>query len=193
MTRILLYLIIFLFLVTKVNSQVDDNLKDQTIDYSFTLGIGLSSDLDSIAKHNDRSGLALNLKFLVQSYNHLSLGLETAYINISKFREKNVQTDYGSTDVDNRLTAIPILFVAQHKLYYFQIFGGYGPAYIISSIDCFDDKSVSTEWDYSLMAGISYSYNFHSKISINLDFKYYTIPSLYKNILNGQLSFTYKL
>lgn len=187
-----IYIIVILLNLNIIRSEEFQDFSEN-INYSITMGIGLSSDLDSISKHTDRSGLAFNLKFLIKSYTNLSLGLETSFINISKFKFKNVQTNYGITDIDNSLTAIPILFVAQHKLYFLEIYGGYGPALVMSKINSFGEISESSEWDYSLMAGIQYSYNINPNLSINIEGKYYTIPPLFKNILNGHLSFSYKL
>lgn len=187
--------IIFLFFICFSNlkgSEIADS-NDRDINYSFTFGVGLSADIDSIARHTDRSGIAFNFKFMVESFTDLSLGIEASYINISKFKQKNAQTIYGLTDIDNRLTAIPIILVAQHKLFIFQIYGGYGPSYVISEINSFGERSLSSEWDYSLMAGLSYSYNINKNIKINAEGKYYAIPSLFKNILNGQISITYTL
>lgn len=187
-----IYIILILLNLNIIKSaELQDS--SESINYSITMGIGLSSDLDSISKHTDRSGLAFNLKFLVKSYTNLSMGFEISYINISKFKQKNVPTVYGLTDIDNSLTAIPILLVAQHKLYFLEVFGGYGPSFVMSKIDSFGEKSNSNEWDYSLMAGIQYSYNINPNFSVNIEGKYYTIPPLFKNILNANISLTYKL
>jgi len=187
------FILLFLLNISVVFSSEISDSTNQNIDFSFTFGIGISADMDSISKHTDRSGLAFNFKFLVESFTNLSLGIETSYINISKFKQKNATTIYGLTDIDNQLTAIPILFIAQHKISFLQIFGGYGPSYIISEINSFGEQSISSEWDYSLLVGISYSYKINPQIAINAEAKYYTIPPLFKNILNGQISLTYTL
>jgi len=161
--------------------------------FALYLNAGYSSDMDSVAKRMDRTGLALSTRIMLSSKHPFSLGIELAYLNISHYKEKNVNTQFGITDIDNKLNCLPLLFIVNYKMFNFDVSGGYGPVYINSQINAFGEISQSSEWDYALMFSLGYNFKIIDNLSLNVTFKYLNIPPLFKELLSLQAGILLKL
>ena len=188
--KIKFYIILFLSIFGNLLAEEYDSLTIKR-NFSLYLNAGISSDLDSIAKHSDRTGIAISIRFMWEPEHLLKVGVETSLLNITSFKQKNADTEFGKTDIDNKLRTIPILMIAEMELWDIGIIGGYGPAYVYSEINAFDESSVSGEWDYCLMAGLNYSYLIYDKFYIDAEAKYYTLPELFKNLISFQAGIKY--
>jgi hypothetical protein len=173
----------------------NDTIASSSRSYHLTLYLnaGYSSDMDSVAKHMDRTGLALSARIMLSSKHPFSLGAEVDYLNISHYKAKKVNTEFGLIDIENKLNCLPILFIVNYKIFNFDVSGGYGPVNIKSQINAFGEISTSSEWDYALMFSTGYNYEIIDNLSLNVTFKYLNIPPLFKELLSLQAGIFLKL
>ena len=188
---------IYVFIVTLLFLSFSErNLKAETENkrkITIEFNTGISSNIDSSIKHFNRTGLAFSARLMWEPEHLLRIGIESGRYNIAHYKENNVMTKFGATDIDNGLGVYPIIVVFNMKLWYFDIYSGLGPVYVWSSISAFNETSESYEWDYAVTASIAYKYKIIKNLYMNSEIEYLALPELFKNIYKISVGIKYDL
>ncbi|MCX6155292.1 MAG: hypothetical protein NT007_14145 [Candidatus Kapabacteria bacterium] len=166
---------------------------DSSRKITLEFNIGISSNIDSSVKHFDRTGLAYSGRIMWEPEHLLRIGIYSASINIARYKQNNVKTQYGITNVDNSLGVYPIILVFNMKIWVIDLYSGIGPAYLWSSITAFNETSTSYEWDYAISASIAYKYKIKKHLYLNSELEYLALPEIFKNIYKLSVGIKYDL
>jgi hypothetical protein len=184
-------IIILIFLIInelKLNAESDHSRK-----ISVEFNIGISSNIDSSIKHFNRTGFAFSGRIMWEPEHLLRIGITSGSLNIAHYKENNVKTKFGTTNIENYLGVYPIILVFNMKIWYFDVYTGLGPAYVWSSITAFNETSVSYEWDYAVTASLGYKYKIIKNLYLNSEIEYLALPELFKNIYKVSIGIKYDL
>ncbi len=188
-----LWFLFFLILFTqRANAQEEINTTEKFALYT-TVGNGLTG---IIAYNNiflDNLFYSPSLRILWKPNHLLNIGIESAYLTVSKQDSTLTTTPFGTTVLKARLNAIPLLLVFNMKFSKIDLYYGIGVSYVTSRLQAFEEKVVISNWYYCYDAAIAYSLPISRKINIGLEAKSYFFPKLQKISGGLVLNFSYRL
>ncbi len=136
----------------------------------FEVGIGLGTSLLLNAPSNQ----AREIMFFptVQAFwkpgKHLNIGIESGYMSIMSKTDKGIETDFGKTDFEAKLSAIPLEIVFDLNFDRIDLYGGLGVAFISSKIIAFEETSSVNRIAGSFYYGLGYKIFTFSTFSIEI-------------------------
>ena len=173
--------------------------EESKIDSTFSLTVELSGGYTShINKYDDLSDLSVrgitpSLRILWEPNHRLNLGLETARIHIVNESGTKKTEEYGNTDYEASLNAIPILLVFNMEVWKIEFNVGMGTSYVWSTLESFGSEVRSHEWNYCMMVSLEYSLEITDRFAMGLEFKTYFMTKIEKAaggiMLKAQYSF----
>lgn len=175
-----LLLIFFNFgLIVNVISQ-NEKIKNTNFALNITIGNGLIANFDNEISHLNSLYYSPTLRVLWKPNHLLNIGMESAYLSISKQDSDLVSTSFGNTIFKARLNAIPILLVFNMKISKLDIYSGIGISYLTSRLEAFQEKVVVNDWYYCYNLGIGYSHSLSKDFEIGIEAKSYFFPRIQK-------------
>ena len=188
-----------LFFIILISFICQQNLFGQTKEANYyvntfaSAGYGVFlTDLDAQGLNN--SGFNGSFRIMWQPEHLLSLGLETGFIQFYTLSQSNVDTDFGVTDIDTKLNAVPILIVYSMKIIdQFQINLGSGLYMLYSTVDSHNNKVTSTQVSSGFMLSGSYSYPLNNSVSLGGELKWNYVNKINDGSLSLQFVFKYVL
>jgi hypothetical protein len=121
----------------------------------------------------------------------LNIGIESAFITIMKDQQYNQNTDFGITNFEALMTALPISLIFDMNIWKFNLYAGFGAAYIESYINAFDDNSSSSIIAGNYIYGLEYFISLTERLKVGLEAKLYYITSINKYLPGACISIGY--
>jgi len=147
----------------------------------------------------DQTGLNQNgflgtFRIMWQPEHLLRIGLESGYHSLYNYKQTGIGTDFGVTDAQSSLTAIPVFFIAAMEIIpSFEIIAGLGATFLNSSFESFGLKTESTQLSTSQFVSAQYSYALNKKFSLGSELRFYRINKIEDSTLSLQIILGYKL
>lgn len=185
--KILFLILINLGLILNAISQ-NNNLKNTNFTLNISFGNSLIANFDNEIIHLNSFYYSPNLRVLWKPNHLLNIGVESAYLTISKQDSDQVSTSFGNTIFKARLNAIPILLVFNMKISKLDLYSGIGVSNIISRLEAFEEKVFVNDWYYCYNLGIGYSQSLTKDFEIGIDAKSYFFPRIQK--ISGGIAVT---
>lgn len=141
--------------------------------------ICLGTSYNSSTKYNPTNSQYWNwdltgtARFMYESEYNLKIGFETGYLQITGINHQNISNEFGNSEVNAQLSAIPFLIVFTMNYKDFYINYGKGAYYMLSKVNAFGTISRSSELVAGFNIGFSYKYPINEKWKIGFDSKYY--------------------
>lgn len=193
-TNILLLLLAIL-IIPPTALYSSDSSDQYGIHASFSLGWShkLNSYLNDSAGYSG-DGLPLGLRLYWQPDHILNIGVETGYINISRYSRTKLYTQYGEVNAKAQLRAIPILLSFAVNKWHFEFNVAVGAYYLYVNIE--SDKyglyQYSDEWNMGFMTSLNYFYKFSDYFRIGGGVKLYGISEKQDYLISPQIILDYR-
>ncbi|MFZ4413919.1 MAG: hypothetical protein ACOYOV_12615 [Bacteroidales bacterium] len=157
-----------------------------------TIGNGLIANIDNTKKFNENIYFSPSLRILWKPNRLLNIGIESAYLTISKQDSTTVSTEFGSTALRARLNGIPLLLVFNMKISKIDVFYGIGLSYVTSRLEAFGERVVVSNWYYCYDVALAYSHPLSKNLAIGIEAKTYFFPKLQKISGGLLINFSYR-
>jgi hypothetical protein len=147
-------------------------------------------DLDGL----NQNGYNFKIRLMWQPEHVLRVGLESGYHHLYSYENSNLNTDFGVTDAQASLTAIPILFVAGMEILpNIELLGGIGPTILHSFFESYGSEAKSSQLSTSYFIAGRYEYPINESLAIGGELNYYQISKIEDATLSLQFILTYRL
>lgn len=186
-------IIIFLFLICSVNLFGQKEEAEYKVNIIGGLGYGVfMTDLDT--EGMNKSGFNGSIRFMWEPEHLLRLGIETGYLQFYSLSQSNVDTEYGKTDIESRLTAIPFLFMFSMEIFEnFELNIGNGFYSLTSTVDSYGNKVSSTQLSTGLLVSGSYYYALNESLSLGGEVKWNYVQKINDGSLSLQFLIKYAI
>jgi hypothetical protein len=180
-------LLICLLLITTASAQ--------TYHLNGSVGFGYARfltdmDLDGLNKN----GYSGTIRLMWQPEHLLSVGLESGYHHLYTYEVSNLSTEFGVTDAQSKLTAIPLFFVAAMAIVpSVELIGGIGPTFLHTSFESFGYETTSKQISTSYFIAGSYEYPLNGSLTIGGELSYYRINKIEDSTLSLRFILGYNL
>jgi hypothetical protein len=142
----------------------------------------------------DRQTLAGTVRILWQPEFYLGLGIETGYIHFYTLKQDFVETEFGTTNVNNAMSAIPIVLQFNMRLLpFFNVYIGTGYFSASSNFESFGNTSTHSLMTPGFIAGANFFFPISDDFYIGPELKYYHLVEFKDNALSLQLILSYNL
>ncbi|MBK7106354.1 MAG: hypothetical protein IPH62_13825 [Ignavibacteriae bacterium] len=120
------------------------------------------------------------IKIMWQPEHLLSVGIESGYFLLYTLEKDDfVDEEFGTTNVKVNMSAIPLFLAFSMKIYEnIELNGGIGGYLILTNVDAFDNKIISTGWSTGYQLGINYLFPFSEKLNFGTELKTYYLSKL---------------
>lgn len=181
---------IYLFLFSAVFAQVSSN---NSLVFEVSPGYSISKERNEFILMNrpNRESFSFTAKLLWKPEYLLRIGIESGYIKISSVTDKNIETEFGTTNVKFNLSAIPVVLFADMCVNNVEFSAGMGYYYLYSSLNAFREKSTSYSWDLGYNFGLAYNFLLLDNLYLSPEIKYHLITSDSESVFNFNLKFSY--
>lgn len=142
---------------------------DSTFYMVIELKAGYTTAIDSSISNLVNWKVSPSIRILWKPNRRLSIGAESAVLNVTNTRQYNVDTDFGKTDFRSGIIAVPIILVFNMRIWELEFYAGTGAALLMSTIESFGKKSKFYDWDNSFMLGFAYHYPISKMFKIGLE------------------------
>jgi len=188
----LLLLFVFFVFVNYSYAQEKNRLK-KGYSLSASIGNGVIANIDLHKKFNENIFYSPSVRLLWKPDHILNIGIESAYLTVSKQDSSLASTAFGATALRARLNAIPILIVFNMKVSKVDLYYGIGLSYVTSRLEAFGEKVVVNNWYYCYDIAIAYSHPLSKNIDIGIEAKSYFFPKLQKVSGGIVFNFSYRI
>lgn len=170
-------------------------IQAQTYQLNSYIGLGYSRFISDMNFDGlNKNGYSGTLRFMWQPEHLLRIGIETGYYRLYSFEQKNIDTEFGTTDAQSSLDALPVFInVTMQIIRPLEIFAGLGPTFLSTSFESFGSKSESSQISTSYIVGANYFHDISDKIKIGGELKYYRINKIEDGTITLQFMFVYNL
>lgn len=175
----LLIILINIFVITNGFSQ-EEKPENKKFSLVATIGNGLIANIDNYENSINSIYYAPTLRVLWKPNHKLNIGVESAYLSISKHDSDLVSSSFGNTIFKARMNAIPVLLVFNMKILKIDLYAGIGLSNITSRLEAFQDKVIVKDWYYTYNLGVGYSYPLSKNFRIGIEAKAYFFPRIQK-------------
>lgn len=183
-------IIVFIALIQGAGTAADSLFFVET-----ELSGGWSYKLNSYAEgpNYSRYGFPIGLRASWRPGKMLSAGVETGLLHLSSYEKKGLNTQYGKTNTDISLDAVPILWIFSMSKYDFELSAGIGVYYLYATMkaDQLDYSQHSYEWDMGFLLSLRYNIPINSRLSLGPQIKYFSISERKEQIISPQVSLKY--
>jgi hypothetical protein len=190
MNRIPAILFLVIFLSLKAYGQSDSSYY---VNVSAGAGYGLfltELDTDGLNK----SGFNGSFRIMWHPEYRLGIGLETGYLQFYSLKQQSVNTEYGTTDINAKLNAVPILLIISMNIYEgFDLCIGSGPYLLYSTVESHNNKVTSTEINSGFLMSGRYLHPINNSISIGGELKYNYVNKINDGSLSLQFLLRYHI
>ena len=142
----------------------------------------------------NKSGFIGSFRVMWQPEHLLQLGLESGYNTLYSYEQSDVETEFGKTNANSSLTAIPVfLVISMHVTDGVNITGGFGPSFLTTSFESFDLQTSSSQSSTGYFVAAEYQHFLTNKISIGGDLRWYYIQKIEDGTLSLNVTLGYQL
>lgn len=184
---------LFLFILSTVSR---GQAADSTYKVNIFVGAGYSYYLSSFENYDGFNPGSFNItaKIMWQPEHLLRVGIESGYLSLYSVHQNNFESEYGSTDVDISLSAVPLILIFSMELFEnFELTSGVGVFFLLSNVGSYDNKVSSTVFSNGYSAAASYYFPVNEEISLGGELKYYYMSKIEDSDLSLQFLFKYNL
>jgi len=175
------YLILWLLIFLANATFAQDSLKkDRGYALSASIQGGATANIDQHNELFENVFFSPGLRLLWKPNHRLTIGLESAYLTISKLDSTFQSTPYGTTFMKARLNAVPLLLVVNMKISKIDLYYGIGLSYVTSRLEAFDQKVVVSNWYYCYDLAFAYHFPLTKNMEFGVESKTYFFPKLLK-------------
>ncbi len=191
MNKFFILIIIILAFVPQLFAQNDES--KYSVNAIAGAGYGIFfTDLNSKGLNNH--GFNGSLRIMWQPEHLLRIGLQSGFIQFYSSSQSNVDTDFGVTDIETKLTAMPILAVYSMLIFdQFEVNIGAGPYILYSTVNSHDNKVTSTQLSSGFMLSGTYFHSINHSISIGGELKWDYVNKINDGSLSLQFILKYIL
>jgi len=167
----------------------------QTYQLNGYVGVGYARfltnmDLDGL----NQNGYNFNIRLMWQPEHLLSVGLESGYHYLYSYEANLVDTEFGATNVNSSLTAVPLFFVAAMKILpSVELLAGIGPTFLNTYFDSYGVKTESNQISTSYFVAGRYEYPLDESLAIGGELSYYRINKIEDSTLSLRFILSYRL
>lgn len=187
------------FIITVLTLFFTVTLFAQKVDSTYHVNLGIGSgysyyvtslDMKSLNKHS----FTVITRLMWQPEHILRVGVESGYLPLYTLNKSGFQSEFGTTDVDISLRAVPIMLVFAMEFFPgFEMSGGIGGMILYSSVDSFGNKVVSSSWSNSMTFSASWLTPVYNKLHIGGEVKWYNIAKIQDSAFVLQFALKYSL
>ena len=189
------YTVFLLIIITQgsfFSCAKDEFDKDTTFSFSIDAAFGASLNINYLFEDKEPAfDYTPMIRLLWKPNNDLSIGIETSLIKITNVNKTNVQTEFGIANIKGGVRAIPLVFVFNINKFGFDLFGGVGAAFVMTSIDSFNQTSKSSIIAGSYLYGLGYCVEVDKRLRIGIELFNYFITNIDRNIAGSRLKLSY--
>jgi len=192
MKKVYLFLVAFICIYTTGYSQTPDTL------YNFTayLGGGYSYNVSSFDYEFDglnRGGFQGYIRVMWQPEYELRGGLEFGYTGVYSVEESDIQTFYGTTDLNTHVYAYPLMMVFSMSIVKnWEVTIGTGFGFSVVKNESFGQSSFSSDVASSSMISTGYYFPVGKDTRLGGEFRFTALPKYEDYLVTLSLSFAYK-
>jgi hypothetical protein len=172
-----------------------NHVQSQTYYLNIQGGFGYArfiTDMDQSALN--QNGYVGSARIIWEPEHLLMIGLESGYNYLYTYEEKNLDTDFGTTDAKSRLSSIPLFLVLNMKITSnINLLGGFGPSFLNTSFDAFGWHTESTQVSTSYFVSAAYNYPLYQNLFVGGECRWYSIQKIEDGTLSFQLTIGYRL
>lgn len=182
--------LLFLLSVTDIRSQ--ETLYKVNITFGGGYSYYISSlQIDKLKKFQP----GFTTRIMWQPEHKLRVGIESGYQKLySLFREGFFSPEYGTTDVDLRLSAIPILLVFSMEIHPgVEIDAGIGEYILLTYVNSYNNTVVSYSFTNGFLLGGSYHFPLTNSLQIGATFRWLYFSKIEDALTSLQFSVKYTL
>jgi hypothetical protein len=187
--------IIFLSVLPFLSHAQDTTVKERKL--SLELGIGANFNitpqisLPGLSYQNISTGSTIT--FFYESEYLIKIGFESGYLPITGINNQIVNNEFGNTNVNTQLSAIPLLFTFTLDYANFYITYGHGLYLMFSYIDAFELISRSAELVAGSSIGLSYKYPINDNWKVGAVTKLYYMWDAGNSVIFSGIIINYNL
>jgi len=191
------FLLAAFILSVSVGSIFGDELDSIPVDNDFGITMefmgGMSYNLKHYEISTDRLSFSPSFRILWNPNRKLNIGFETTYILVGKSDEDIDNEDYGKGKFDAKLEVLPIYIVFNMQLLALDWTGGVGISYMRSTINAYNEETISTNWSYCFNLGLGYTLDISKYLGIGLEAKLFSLSKTNDLLAAGYLKLAYHI
>jgi hypothetical protein len=193
----LIALVLFILLCSAVSSYSDSAFEGDTL-HHFYVQVGGGPvryfDKNFTSYEMIRQTMGGTVRVLWQPEFYLGLGIETGYVHFYTLKQDFLDTEFGTTNINNSMNAVPIIVQFNMRLLpFFNAYIGTGYFSAISKFESFGNTSTHTQMTPGFMAGANFFFPISDDFFIGPELKYYHLVEFKDNALSLQLILSYDL
>lgn len=147
-------------------------------------------DLDGLYQN----GYNAKIRLMWTPEHLLSVGLESGYHYLYSYEANLVDPEYGTTNVNSSLTAVPLFFVAAMKILpSVELLAGIGPTFLNTYFDSYGVETGSNQTSTSYFVAGRYEHPLNESLAIGGEINYYHINKIEDATLSLQFILSYRL
>jgi hypothetical protein len=170
----------------------DSLAKKKGFALSASIGSGYIANIDQEKSFNENIFFSPSVRVMWKPNHRLNIGVETAYLTVSKLDSTLQSTPFGSTILKARLNAIPLLLVFNMKIAKIDLYYGIGVSYTTSHLQAFEERIVVSNWYYCYNFGFAYNRSITKNLELGIESKTYFFPKLQKVSSGLELILSYR-
>ena len=170
-------------------------IQAQTYQVNSYIGLGYSRFISDMNLDGlNKNGYSGTLRIMWKPEHLLRIGIETGYYRLYSFEQKNIDTEFGTTDAQSALDAIPVFInVTMQIIRPLEIFAAVGPTFLSTSFESFGSKSESSQVSTSYIVGGTYLHDLSEKFKLGGELKYYRINKIEDGTITLQILLVYNI
>lgn len=192
MKNSILFLLSFLIIYSSVNAQTADTL------YTLTAygGVGYVRNITSFDYEYaslNRNGFLANLRVMWKPDYLIRAGIEVGRTDVYSLNEKDIQTEFGTTDLKTDVYAWSVMAVfSMSPFQNFEVNLGTGLAFSTVNNTSFGNESTSTDGGSTYMISTGYYFPLSKELQLGGELRGMKIKKYNDYLISLQLSVTYK-
>ncbi len=185
---VLLLLAMFFPSFSQAQLPASDSMPHFRIGLELGGGYGFKlSSTNTLPGNYSSGGFNTNIRLKWGSHNSFGAGLETGWLPISSLSSSNTSTEFGTTNIEASLNAVPLLFVLALQRFNVQIHGGVGYYNVRAKATVFESTIESSEWDFGYILAIGYVYPISPAYKLGAEIKWNNISEVQISMLSTQV------
>ena len=192
MKKLILFLFSFLIIYSSVNAQNADSLYNLTV-YAGGGYVRNITSFDYEYASLNRNGFLANLRVMWKPDYLIRAGFEVGRTDVYSLNEKDIQTDFGTTDLKTDVYAWSIMAVfSMSPFKNFEVNLGTGHAFTTVNNTSFGNESTSTDGGSAFMISTGYYFPVSKDLQLGGELRGMKIAKYDDYLISLQVSLAYK-
>ncbi len=169
--------------------------QDRPYQVDATGGIGYNRFISSLSESGlNKNGFNGTVRLMWQPEHLLSLGFETGYIQLHSLSKQNTVTEYGSTNINTRLSTVPLLIIYRMAITSsITLNAGTGGFLLYSHVESHGNIVSSNEFSTGYLFSVSYLKNIHTQLKLGAEINWVYLNKIEDGAFLFQLIIQYPL